>query len=201
MSASRRWATTRAYLGRATGAGQLVPATYLRKIARKIGASHEWQWHPRRFAPELAEEFVELIAEMMEKDPQRRIASGAIVAERLLPWYDGEVEPVPTAPTHNPWHPAPPPAEPIAATSIESPERELLSQASIDDQRSGAASTSGSATIVPPPPPIPFSPDGSELGPLTKQTDGMLIALVLAITIPTCLLIGAMIGFVVRGWM
>jgi len=161
----------------------------------------ETPWHPRRFAPELAEEFVELIAEMMEKDPQRRIASGAIVAERLLPWFDGEVEPVATAPAQNPWHPAPPPAEPLALTAVESPEREVLSQASIDDQRSGAASPSGTAIVPPPPPPIPFSPDAIESANPSKPTDGMLIALILAITIPICLFIGALIGFIVRGWM
>lgn len=162
----------------------------------------ETPWHPRRFAPELAEEFVELIAEMMEKDPQRRIASAAIVAERLLPWFDGEIEPVAAAPAHSPWHPAPPPAEPVAGAAVETNERELLSQGSIDDQRSSAASTSGSAaTVPPPPPPIPFSPDGSEIGTATRKSDGMLIALVLAITIPICLFIGALIGFVVRGWM
>lgn len=166
----------------------------------------ETPWHPRRFAPELAEEFVELIAEMMEKDPQRRIASAAIVAERLLPWFDGEIEPVPATSSHNPWHPAPPPAEPITGAAGETAERDALSEVSIDDQRSGTASTNGSAAIVPPPPPIPFSPDGSELGTVTKQTvtkqtDGMLIALVLAITIPICLFLGALIGFIVRGWM
>lgn len=46
----------------------------------------ETPWHPRRFASSLDEEFVELIAEMMEKDPQRRIASASQVAQRLLPW-------------------------------------------------------------------------------------------------------------------
>lgn len=43
-------------------------------------------WHPRKFAPDLAEDFVDTIADMMEKDPARRIASATEVAERLEIW-------------------------------------------------------------------------------------------------------------------
>ncbi|WP_149496932.1 serine/threonine protein kinase [Roseiconus lacunae] len=43
-------------------------------------------WHPRKFAPDLSEDFVDTIADMMEKDPARRIASAAEVAERLESW-------------------------------------------------------------------------------------------------------------------
>lgn len=43
-------------------------------------------WHPRKFAPDLAEDFVDTIADMMEKDPARRIASASEVAERLEVW-------------------------------------------------------------------------------------------------------------------
>jgi serine/threonine protein kinase len=43
-------------------------------------------WHPRKFAPELSEDFVDTIADMMEKEPSRRIASAAEVADRLEAW-------------------------------------------------------------------------------------------------------------------
>ncbi|OYP35709.1 serine/threonine protein kinase [Rhodopirellula sp. MGV] len=43
-------------------------------------------WHPRKFAPDLTEDFVDTIADMMEKDPTRRISSAAEVAERLEAW-------------------------------------------------------------------------------------------------------------------
>ncbi|MCC9601513.1 serine/threonine protein kinase [Stieleria sp. JC731] len=43
-------------------------------------------WHPRKFAPDLSEDFVDTIADMMEKDPTRRISSAAEVAERLEAW-------------------------------------------------------------------------------------------------------------------
>lgn len=39
-----------------------------------------------RINPELSEEFVEVIAAMMEKDPTRRLQSTAEVIERLAPW-------------------------------------------------------------------------------------------------------------------
>jgi serine/threonine protein kinase len=35
----------------------------------------ETPWHPRKFAPDITEEFVDIIADMMEKDPRKRIAS------------------------------------------------------------------------------------------------------------------------------
>jgi serine/threonine protein kinase len=43
-------------------------------------------WHPRKFAPDLTEDFVDTIADMMEKDPARRIGSATEVAERLEVW-------------------------------------------------------------------------------------------------------------------
>lgn len=46
----------------------------------------ETPWHPRRFNPEVSDEFVDLIGDMMEKDPRERIQSAAEVASRLAPW-------------------------------------------------------------------------------------------------------------------
>lgn len=43
-------------------------------------------WDPRRFAPELSDAFVEIIADMMEKDIDKRIASANEVVRRLSPW-------------------------------------------------------------------------------------------------------------------
>jgi serine/threonine protein kinase len=41
---------------------------------------------PRRLNPELSDEFVEAIADMMAKKPEHRIQNGPEVAERLAPW-------------------------------------------------------------------------------------------------------------------
>ena len=46
----------------------------------------ETPWHPRRFNEEVSDEFVDVIADMMEKDPANRIASAAEVAARLSAW-------------------------------------------------------------------------------------------------------------------
>ncbi len=69
-------------------------------------------WHPRKFAPDLAEDFVDTIADMMEKDPARRIQSAAEVAERLEPWINAEAEVVDRPIDRQAWTPPPPPHEP-----------------------------------------------------------------------------------------
>jgi serine/threonine protein kinase len=66
-------------------------------------------WHPRRFNPDLDEEFVEVIADMMEKDPKARVQSAAEVVERLELWA-GDAAPItPRASIRSPWSAAPPP--------------------------------------------------------------------------------------------
>ncbi len=68
----------------------------------------ETPWHPRRFHPELSEEYVEVIADMMEKDPGDRIRSAAEVVARLEPWAKESV-PVNLATGKSSWMPPPPP--------------------------------------------------------------------------------------------
>ncbi|MCM2370083.1 serine/threonine-protein kinase [Aporhodopirellula aestuarii] len=43
-------------------------------------------WDPRKFAPELTEAYVEIIADMMEKDVSKRVQSATEVVRRLSPW-------------------------------------------------------------------------------------------------------------------
>ena len=50
----------------------------------------ETPWHPRRFNEEVSDEFVDLIGDMMEKDPAERIQTADEVAERLAPWASDE---------------------------------------------------------------------------------------------------------------
>jgi serine/threonine protein kinase len=63
----------------------------------------ETPWHPRRFNPELHEEFVDVIADMMEKDPTRRIQTCEEVIARLEQWA-GDLGPI-AAPKNvsSPW--------------------------------------------------------------------------------------------------
>jgi serine/threonine protein kinase len=53
--------------------------------------------HPRRINPLLSEEFIEVISDMMNKDPEQRIQSAAEVVRRLAPWA-GDHVPGPTEP-------------------------------------------------------------------------------------------------------
>jgi serine/threonine protein kinase len=69
----------------------------------------ETPWHPRRFNPELTEEFVEVIADMMEKEPADRIASAADVITRLEPWAR-EAIPLRLPQSRRFWMPPPPPS-------------------------------------------------------------------------------------------
>ncbi|WP_425616725.1 serine/threonine protein kinase [Anatilimnocola sp. NA78] len=55
----------------------------------------ETPWHPRRFNPELHEEFVDVIADMMEKDPTRRVQTCDEVVARLEQWA-GDLTPIAT---------------------------------------------------------------------------------------------------------
>ncbi len=61
----------------------------------------ETPWHPRRFNPEVSDEFVDLIGDMMEKNPRERIQSAAEVGERLAPWAANDspmIEPIASPP-------------------------------------------------------------------------------------------------------
>jgi len=64
-------------------------------------------WHPRRFNAELNEEFVEVVADMMEKDPKARIQSAAEVVARLELWAEDAVPITSRTMIRSPWS-APP---------------------------------------------------------------------------------------------
>lgn len=65
--------------------------------------------HPRRFAPDVPEDFVDIIADMMEKEPKKRIASAAQVALRLEAWASDEAPMSAVGLVRSPWLAPPPP--------------------------------------------------------------------------------------------
>ena len=67
----------------------------------------ETPWHPRRFNEEVSDEFVDLIGDMMEKDPAQRIQSAAEVAERLAPWASDDSPLLNEDMERSRWMPAP----------------------------------------------------------------------------------------------
>ncbi len=68
------------------------PGGTMREKARKH--CEELPLNPKRIAPDLSDEFVEVIAAMMEKDPALRIQNMAEVVERLRPWASDAVVPL-----------------------------------------------------------------------------------------------------------
>ncbi len=88
---------------------------------------HDHPWHPRRFNTSISEEFVEIIADMMEKDPAKRVGSCAEVVNRLEPCAE-TMESLPARQmVRSPWSSPPLPGQ-----------EELLEEGDEFDSRSGA---------------------------------------------------------------
>src|SRR5262245_30731347 len=94
-------------------------------------------WHPRRFNAELNEEFVEVIADMMEKDPKARIQTAAEVVARLELWAEDAVPITPRSVIRSPWS-----APPLPSGADE--EKENLQDT--DGGEASASGTEGSAS-------------------------------------------------------
>ncbi|MFK8114324.1 MAG: serine/threonine protein kinase [Rubripirellula sp.] len=147
-------------------------------------------WHPRKYAPDLHEEFVDTIADMMEKDPARRIQSAAEVAERLEPWSSTATEVVDRPIDRQSWTPPPPPLEPSQIREIPESTEQAGSGALQGSSLSASAVGSISESVAAPP-----MPDGWEPEIAARPSHALPIAIALAIAIPMSLLAGAMIGF------
>lgn len=143
-------------------------------------------WHPRKFVPDLPEDFVDVIADMMEKEPARRIASAAEVADRLEPW-SGAFEVVDRSIDRQAWTAPPPPKEPAQL-------REAADGYGPTASGSLSASGSSDSAVVPP---VPTGLDTDEV-PAQRPGHALPIAIALSIAVPISLLIGAIVGFLVR---
>jgi serine/threonine protein kinase len=169
------------------------------KLRRHLDAT---PLHPRNFNTALTEEFVEIIAEMMEKDPNKRIQTCAEVAARLEMWVTSNVSLNQSIVSQGPWLAPPPPVvdllpslpaigDPMAATSIDSLETGTERQLPTGSG-DGRISTNqeGYDGLVPPPPYVEL-----RKRELNEISQGMLIALTIAIVLPPTLLMGAILGY------
>jgi serine/threonine protein kinase len=169
--------------------------------ARRILEEHPL--HPRQFSPDISEEFVEIIADMMEKDPGRRIQSAGEVAKRLEPWAS-ELSPIMSRQlSRSPWTAPPLPIESSGTQDsngadvedVESSRQESASQAS---QGTFPNMSAGQDTrpdrVVPLPPPLPIPDQRSFAG-----RDYLVTALALAI--PLALAAGVLVGMTLRAWL
>jgi serine/threonine protein kinase len=171
------------------------------KIRRHLEAT---PLHPRNFNPNLSEEFVEIIAEMMEKDSKKRVQTCDEIAARLEVWVANSIPLAPSMATRGPWLAPPPPV--VDPPSMEAPIEDRLAPTSISSLDTGAMRSpavgtweGGSLTNVgesqggmPPPPNTELiTPEKSRI------SRGMLIALTIAIVLPPSLLIGAILGYLI----
>jgi serine/threonine protein kinase len=168
------------------------------KVRRHL---EEMPWHPRRINPEISEELVDVIADMMEKDCQRRIQTAAEVARRLEPWAAENY----VLPAHDlqrsPWQAAPLPTG-VHDTADE-----------VDIEESGSESLSESPSQVSEGT-YPLSAAGEETralpdsGPaqpavsvvadrLKKRRSPSRLTLIMAVIIPLAMLLGALITLLV----
>jgi len=168
----------------------------------------ETPWHPRKFVPDLDEAFVEVIADMMEKDPRRRCASAAEVAERLEPWAH-QLDDVSERPLDTGDWAAPPPAaetsgEPSGGSGEGSGRPAVLD--AFPDVRGETAAcrpTAPPPVLAGEPPAAPAIDSPAPTGavsefPASRPSVASAVAVALAIAVPLSLLIGAIIGFLVR---
>ena len=152
----------------------------------------EVPWHPRRLNPELSEEFVEVIADMMEKDPALRVQTAEEVAARLEPWAS-EVAPVVSQPTKSPWLPPPLPTGDDMHDTAEfgdSPNTDTPSQLS---QSTDALAAAGQETGI-----IQRESYPKNLGRKSARTTRS-ITFALAIAVPLSMLAGALVALALSG--
>jgi serine/threonine protein kinase len=162
-------------------------------------------YHPRTFNEEISDEFVDVIADMMEKDPAARIQSAAEVAARLEAWA-GDARLVQTqVMSRSPWMAAPLPTagddaraqgilvvddyEEVDSSQADSPSQ--ISQGTSPVASQETKRVRAKRAIAPPPVAsdsgYPFDPDGD-------YSASSLIIITLAVAVPLSMLCGAVIA-------
>lgn len=177
------------------------------KLRRHV---EETPWHPRQFAPEITEDFVDIIADMMDKDPRKRIASAAEVANRLEPWASESMAVGSVAMMRSPWMAPPPPSHADDRTSLlqEPPcanESSAISSLGVNSDTRGnradntlgtlSALESGNSVAAAEADRDPQRTFSSRPESEHRLSTSMVIALTVAICLPPALLVGAILGY------
>jgi eukaryotic-like serine/threonine-protein kinase len=151
--------------------------------------------------PSLSEEFVEIIADMMEKDPKDRVPSAAEVVKRLEPW-SGQSQALPTRRLNrSPWTPPPLPGSDDAVDVNLDTDSEGL-PAKSDDSPSQLSQTTDpvaaqeTTSIKKPPIRRPRSATPPPLPSHRNSPTGTVVAITLAIAVPLSMAVGALLMFV-----
>lgn len=160
----------------------------------------ETPWHPRRFNPEIPEEFVEVIADMMEKNPVDRIQTAAEVVARLEPWA-AENSPISARKlgSKSPWTAPPPPDEDDPGQDTDSGQDNSYGGSASQFSQATAISGSASQETIPgkprrnTPPLLPIAAASED-----ESSDAMTyIVLTLAVSVPLSMLAGAVLASIV----
>jgi len=160
---------------------------------------NEHPWHPRQFNADVSEEFVELIADMMEKDPQKRIQSAEEVASRLEPWAS-EVAYFNTGDLiGTPWMA---PAVPVTSGENSLPASDMhethpdgyveSAEAMVATESGASQETLNSQSRDVSPPPMPWVS-------ISEEKVAWTVGKTLAIAIPISLLVGILLGALLSG--
>jgi len=182
------------------------------KIRRHLS---ETPWNPRNFQPDLTEEFVDIIAEMMDKNPRERTQTCAEVAARLEPWAGDAGELTTSRMSRSPWMAPPPSLESIVELpdegSLESTGFSLEASQATYRSRDGHAQPSTneippvqvsgaiSASATQPTSQTPSASKILQASPSQPTNNTwMIIAMTVALVLPPALVVGAILGFVLK---
>jgi len=162
----------------------------------------ETPWHPRRFNLELHEEFVDIIADMMEKNPADRVQSAEEVVARLEQWA-GDTTPIGQRSLKSQWS-----APPLIATVEEEARGETsqdtdggeasasgTDQASQNSQATTSLRSSSQDTAAPRTGRTrPFPLPGQVRQSIATMSPVSLIAVTLAVAVPLSMFAGALLA-------
>lgn len=164
----------------------------------------ETPWHPRRFNEEVSDEFVDLIGDMMEKDPGLRIQNVEEVAERLAPWASDDSPLLEDEVVRSRWATPPPsqgdqdtdPADELAEMAM----TEISGLSETSHSHGSHVSTGSGVHTTPPPPPLSTSGQFASAGHLKKDDATFSIVHIVSVAL-ACLaggaIIGALVGFLI----
>lgn len=144
--------------------------------------------HPRRFNAMLDDEFVDLIADMMEKDPRVRISSASEVASRLEQWAGDSLTVISQRAGRSAWLDAP---VPIGLEDITEPSQDTEGEASAKGGYNQVTSQVGSGeTQISKSGKVSFFP-GLPLMLPENTPPATIVAVTLAISVPVSMFLGA----------
>lgn len=171
------------------------------KVRRHL---EEMPWHPRRLNPEISEEFVDVIADMMEKDMRRRIQSAAEVSRRLEPWATEKYD-LPTAGMkHSPWQAAPLPG--VHDTAVEYEDSQVSgnlsgsqsSPSQLSEATNPVASASEETKVIHSHmPPVVVETESVAVKVKREPMTSSSLTLVLLVVVPLAMIVGALIAVIV----